>query len=150
MANTVKLAKELIIVYAGQAIAKTSSYTLTVNKAEIDVSSLDSDGWAEYLADNKDWNIDFDGLVTRDTITGSTSYDEMTGTTKTDYDALLAQISTNDEPVAIALVSKESGDTYEKGNALLTNLTKSGSVGAAVTYSASLRGTGTLSQATAS
>lgn len=149
MSNTVKLAKELFIVYNGQAIAKATSYTFNLNKSEIDISSLDSDGWAEKLADQKDWNFDFDGMVTRGIVTG-TSYSEMTGTTHMDFNALLEQIKTNDEPVEVALSSRVSGDTYQSGMALLTSLSESGSVGAAVTYSGTLAGTGTLTTKTSS
>jgi len=147
MSNTVKLSKELFLVYSGQTIAKATSYNFQINKAEIDISALDSDGWAEKLADSKDWSIDFDGLVTRGTVTGA-SYSEMTTTTHIDYGALLEQLKSNDTPVEVALVSKISDDTYQVGNALITSVSESVSVGAAVTYSGTLSGTGALTTCT--
>ncbi len=149
MSNIVKLSKELVVVYDGQAIAKADTYSLEVNKAEIDISSLDSEGWAEKLVDQKDWSISFDGMVTRSTITGTTSYDEMTTTEKIDFDGLLYELKNNDEPVTVALVSKVSGDFYEKGQAFITSLSMSGSNGDKISYSGTLTGTGPLTTETA-
>lgn len=148
MANDVKLSKELLVVYNGQSIAKATSFTFEINKSEIDVSNLDSNSWNQKLVDNKDWSMSFDGLVTRNTITG-TSYSEMTGTTHIDFDNLLQEVKTNDDAVTVALVSRITGDKYETGLGFITALSATGSVGAAMTYSGTISGTGALTQKTA-
>ena len=53
----------LIVSVGGTAIAHTTSATLNLEKAMIDVSSKDSSGNSESLSGQKSASVDFEGLV---------------------------------------------------------------------------------------
>lgn len=129
MANEL-LSKTVAISYGGVAIAKLTGWSLEVNKETVDVTTFDSPGsWKEFLVDLKDWSISFDGIVTR------------TGTG--DYEELLQDMITSDAVVAI-IMSDTGATTDITGNAYLTGMPLTGSLGDKQTFSGTLQGTGPL------
>ena len=132
MSNEIRLSKEFVISYDGDVIAKCIDFTFEINRNTIDLTSLDSGSWREILADQKEWRITFNALVPK------------TGTNN--YDAMLEELKDNDEPVTVSMSKRdpENGDKYEEGDAIITSLTFSASVGDRATYSGTLEGTGPL------
>jgi TP901-1 family phage major tail protein len=125
-----KLSKELFISVGGKLIAGCKDFSLSVNKEVIDVSTLDDAGWRDILAGQKSWSVSFGGVVTR----GESAAD------KAEYDELLQQMAESDVPVDIILNSNVAGDAFKSGQAIITSLEESGSLGSEVTYSGSAEG----------
>ncbi|WP_017732712.1 phage tail tube protein [Nafulsella turpanensis] len=136
MANEV-LSKELFIVVGGKTVARATSYSFDVSQDVIDTTTIHNTGYKEGIAGDLSWNVSCDGLVTRGTVTGESSY----------YD-LLQHMKTNKQPVEVMLESKTAADEYEKGPALITSISKSGGTGEVVTYSVSFQGVGALTTVT--
>ena len=137
MANEVR-SKEFVIQYNSLVIGRATDYSLEVNKEIIDVTTLDSEAWRQILAGNKNWKITFSGLVIRGTPpTGETNYAE-----------LLNDLKTNDDPVTVAIASTVSGDSYEEGQGLITQLSMSGATGDVQKYSGTIEGTSSLTTQT--
>ena len=131
------LAKEISIKYGGKIIAKATSYSLSVNKEVVEISTLDSNGWRKIIGGMKSFSISTDSLVTRGTVSGETSYHD-----------LMSELFNNDIPVAVIVTTGTSGDKYYEGACLITSLEQSGSAGEVITCSISFEGNGTLAQKT--
>lgn len=124
------LSKEFVVKYDDVVIAKCVDFDLEVNKSVIEMTNLDSDSWREIKVDMKEWRISFNALIAR---TGNNRYDQ-----------LLTELKTNDDAVTVSIGGKVEGAWYEEGDAFLTTLRLSGSVGDRATYSGTLEGTGIL------
>ena len=135
MANEIQ-AHEIIVSYNGEAISKATSWSLQVDKQIIDITTLDDVGWANGIGGEKAWSVSVEGLVNRTSVTG-----------KTNYNKLMLALFTNDTPVDIKISSNISGDTFYAGKAIIASLSKSGSKGEIVSYSASFTGCGPLDDA---
>lgn len=127
---SLKLSKEFVVVYGGEVIARCVDFDFEINKTVIDLTTLDSDSWREILADQKEWRITFNALIAKE---GAAN-----------YDAMLSDIKTNDDPVTVAIGGREVGDAIEEGDAILTQLSFNASVGERASYSGTLEGTGAL------
>lgn len=122
------------ITWGGKVIARTTDFSIEINKEIVDITTLQSAGWKEKLADLKDWKISFNALVTR----GADATFQV-------YDAILNDFLTSDAPVTIVIADGGAGGTFSKtGSAILASLSTGVSVGEKVTYSGSLEGTGGL------
>jgi predicted secreted protein len=134
MATAPVLSKEMTLKYGTKIIAKTTDFSLEINKETIDVTTLSSTGWKEKLLDLKSWSISFNSLLTR----GADA-------TFAVFDALLADILTNDTAITVNIDDIGAGQTLNlSGSAFLTALSTSVAVGDKVTYSGTLEGTGAL------
>jgi predicted secreted protein len=122
------LAAEVAIEWNGKVIAAANSYSLEINGEEIDVSTLSGNGWKKILPGTKSWSGSIDGIVKR-------------GTGSAFYDFLEHMVDTDNAAVTIALKLEEvDGDRYLSGSVVLTGLSKSGSNGEVITWSASYSG----------
>lgn len=96
MATTPKLSKEFSLIFDGTAIAKATDFSLTINKENIDITTLDSAGWKEKLVDLKEWAVSFSGLVVRGSKVGLINW--LVGSTYGDTDLVIytdvAQVET--------------------------------------------------------
>ncbi len=134
MSTTPILSKAMTISFAGKVVARASDFSLEINKETVDITTLDSAGWKEKLVDLKEWNISFNGLVTRGADASFSVFDE-----------LLTSILGSDDAVEIIVTdSHASGTITLTGNAFLTSLPIAVTVGDKVTYSGKLDGTGAL------
>lgn len=71
MATDIKLSSEFTIIYGGEVIAYCTDFTLERNKEIIDITKL-GDTWKNKKVDTKDFNVSFNGMITRgDTVTAS-------------------------------------------------------------------------------
>lgn len=135
-AENVVLSKQILVKYNGKIIAKATSFSLQVDKEEIEISHLQSGGWKEAIGGKMSWSVSADAFVTRGTV----------ATGETDYHALLLDLMTNDIPMEIILTSETTGDKYYSGKALITSISQSGSTGEVLTYSVNFSGNGPLEQ----
>jgi hypothetical protein len=131
------LGKEFVIVYDGSAIGLATDFTLSVDKKTVDVTTLASAGWTDYMAMDKNWTVDFNGLVSR------TSGDVSRG-----YGYLMNSMLTVDTSVVGYVKPNFVGNDYWYGNGFLTSLKLTGGVGNKVTFSGSFQGTGSLTKGT--
>lgn len=84
MATDVKLSSEFTIIYGGEVIAYCTDFQLEKNKEIIDITKL-GDTWKNKKVDTKDFNVSFNGMITRgDTITASL-WDSTTAYSSGDY-----------------------------------------------------------------
>ena len=128
--SDIVLANELYIQYDGQTIACTTDFTLQVSKETIDVNC--GTGWTKGLGSLKEWSLDFSAIVKR-------------ADTNLIYSEILTDLIFNEVPVTVALRSNIANDSYYTGQAMLLNLTKSGTIDDVVTYSGTLQGYNQLS-----
>jgi len=143
MANE-KLAKNMYMAWSGKTIARSSSYSLSLTKGTVDVSNLQTEGYAEFLTDTKNWTASVDAYFLYE--------GDVSGSTEVNYFDILEDMLSSDESVEIFIKDKDltTGTKYVYGQALLTSVDFSGDVGGAITFSAQLQGTGTLTVATIS
>lgn len=130
MANEV-LSSEMVLRYNNLTIAKARSFTLEVNKEEIDITVLDDAEWKKIIAGGGSFSLSSDGLVARVSVTGQINFDE-----------LLEQLKADKESVQVVIRNGTEGEKAHKGNVIITGLNQSGSLGDVVTYSATLSGDG--------
>lgn len=125
---------EYVLEWNGTAIAAGTDYSIEINGEEIDISTLDSGEWKEVTSGLKSWTGSLSGMVERGS--GSSFF-------------ALAEHLTGAENAIVTLALKAGtiGDKYFIGEALLTNLSKSGAGAGGqeiITYSASFVGNGKL------
>ena len=110
-----------------QAFSK--SHTLTINAAEMDITSKDSISWKGILPTVKDWSISCDGLVVL----------ESTANADKVLDLLIAGTE-----VQVKFTTNISGDKYWYGQAYVTSVEMSAPMDEPVSYSCTFVGNGTL------
>jgi len=134
MATTGNVLGKDILVYDGtDAISHSSSCSLSLNTAMIDIGDKDSGGWAKKLPDIKDWNISVDGMVAYDATHG---FEEL-------FDKWVAGTA-----ITVKFSTEETGDIYFTGSCYIESITKDAPNGDKVTFSISLTGDGALTKAT--
>ena len=116
-------------------IGRATSASLSVSMETRTTTTKDSAGWDENLEGLKSWSLSGDGLVTY-SISGD--YD-----TPDDLFTLLA----NRTKIKVKFGSATSGEIDYTGDAYLTSYEQEAGVEENVTYSFSLTGTSTLTQA---
>ncbi|WP_416149429.1 phage major tail protein, TP901-1 family [Salipaludibacillus sp. HK11] len=110
------------------AIAGQQGLTINRDKDTFEVTSKDSTGWKEFLAGFKEWSIDNDGIYVRD----HDSHKE------------LKKIFNGDAPVLIKVTNQKLETDMFGGLAILQSYPIEAPYDDAVTYTASLQGTGEL------
>jgi hypothetical protein len=114
------------------------SFDLSMDRKEIEVTNLSSQGYDEFLVGSKGWTASINALRCRTTDT-SRGFDYL-------QDNFL---STTDASLAVSFRTPFTGTSYVTGAAWLTGLKQSnGGLNSTVTYSANLKGTGPLAKST--
>jgi len=126
--STVRLAKEFVVNIAGNNVTRCTDFSFALGKNTVDITSFDSDGFEEYLGDNKNWNIGFGSMVETGAAVGS-------------FNALF-DLWLGDDAVVVK-IGKLSSDHFE-GSGILTDLSVDGTVGDKVSYSGTIQGTGKI------
>lgn len=121
----------ILLYCGGTALAYSTSHTLNVNMATIDVTSKDSAGWTDILPGLRDWSVDVEGFVALDSTTN--------------YDYLYGLFSGRTQ-VMLKLSTNVSSDDYWHGYAYLTSLSMAAPVEDKITFSASFSGDGVLTK----
>lgn len=110
------------------AVAGQQGLTINRDKDTIEVTTKDSKGWKENIVGFKEWSIDNDGVYVR----------------SHDSHAKLKEMFEGDEPVLIKVTNQKAKTDMFGGMALLTSYPIEAPYDDAVTYTASLTGTGAL------
>ena len=110
------------------AIAGQQGLTINRDKDTFEVTSKDSDGWKEFMGAFKEWSIDNDGIYVRDS----------------DSHKLLKELFESDEPFLIKVTNQKTETDLFGGMAILQSYPVEAPYDDAVTYTASLQGTGAL------
>ena len=132
MATTGVFNGTLMGVYVdGVEVAVATSFDLTVNAAEIDISSKDSAGWKDILAGQMDWSVSVDGLFSLSATEGM----------KEQFDELISRASVN-----LKMSTNVSGDYYFHGTAYCTSISMNAPKEDKPTWSATFVGSGALTK----
>ncbi len=146
MANE-KLSKELILkVYnvaaaAYVTVARTTAYTMEVNKETVEVTSFDSSGWRDFLVDLKDFAMSAEGIILRTTTAGFRNYEQLLTDLIGSDSTIIMQLI---DPAVYTSATDGTSFAHEVGAVFLTSLPISGSLGDKQTYSMTAQGTGAL------
>jgi TP901-1 family phage major tail protein len=111
------------------AIAGQQGLTINRDKDTIEVTAKDSHGgWKQFLGGLKEWSIDNDGVYVR----------------SDDSHKLLKAAFNGDDPILIKVTNQKTQKDMFGGLAILTSYPIEAPYDDAVTYTASLQGTGEL------
>jgi hypothetical protein len=137
--GTPMIGNEFALIYDGSVCGMATDYSLIVNKKIIDTTTLSSGTWGDSKVGQKDWSVDFTGLVSR------TSGDSSRG-----YQYIMTQFITYDTSIAVAICpSGVSGNFYLIGSGFTDSIKMQGGVGnKPVTFSGKVTGTGALNAST--
>jgi predicted secreted protein len=141
----VRLAKEFVIKVNDMVIARCTDFSLSLGKNTVDITSFDSEGFEEYIADTKNWNISFGSMVTREHGAGTsvgTGYGSGVFLNLFDHWAS----ASSDYPVVVGIGDSGTAQEFFSGYGILTELSVDGSVGDKITYSGTIQGSGKLSR----
>ncbi len=151
--NIVRLAREFVVKVGGMVVARCTDFNLSLGKNTIDITSFDTGGFEEFLADRKNWSISFGSMVTRNY--GGGSAHGATGLGSGVFNNLfdLWLSPSGDYPVTVGLgdpstASSASGN-YFTGGGILTELNIDGAVGDKMTLSGTIQGAGPIKRAKA-
>lgn len=145
--NIVRLAREFVVKIHGMVLARCTDFSATFGKNTIDITSFDTEGFEDFVADRKNWSISFGSMVTRDYGVGSAhaATGLGSGTFNELFDLWLS--ATGDYPVTVCLGDDSSeaptGHWFE-GGGIITELSIDGSVGESMTYSGTIQGAGEI------
>lgn len=116
-------------------VGRATSASLSVSMETRDITTKDSAGWQENLEGLKNWSLSGDGLVTYSISGEYETPDE------------LFTILSNRTAIDVKFGSMTTGEIDYSGKAFLVSYEQEAGVEENVTYSFSITGTGTLTQA---
>ncbi len=128
--------KSMSVVIDGSTLGCASDFSLQITKDMIEVACLDSTGAKQQVPDLYGWNVTFSGMVLRTSTVG----------TDINYDALANKIISSDASVGVYILPDVSANKYLIGGGYLSSLSMDGGVGAPVTFSGEIVGSGPLTQ----
>ena len=117
-----------------QTIGMATDFDFEANKETIDITTLDDDGWKQFMVDLKEFKVSFSGLFTRGSESGKISYND-----------LLNSLVGYDTKVIVGIKPKTGNDQYFIGEGYLISCKNSGGTGDKITYSGEIQGAGPLS-----
>ncbi len=129
--GTVRLAKEFAIEIDDKTLLRCTDFSFSLGKNTVDITSFDSDGFEEYLADNKNWSITFGSMVQDGAADGSFNWL---------FDHWVH--GDQDFPVKVK-IGNLTGEHFE-GEGILTDLSMDGSVGDKISSSGTIQGSGEI------
>ena len=125
--------KDLMLFIGAVAVGHATTCDLNISTNMIDITSKDSNGWKEILADLKEFSISCDAFTAWDAAYGA-------------KDILTAKLAGT--KLTVKLTTDETGDEELTGDVYIDNFQLTGSNGDASTYNFSGAGTGALVQST--
>jgi hypothetical protein len=118
----------------GSTLACATDFSLSITKDNIEIACLGSSGAKESIPDMYGWSVSGSGMVMRSMDTGDVGMFDLANT-----------ILTSDASVLVEIVPDISTMQYYSGAGYFTSLSMDGGVGAPVTYSFEITGSGVLS-----
>jgi len=112
-----------------------TDFSLSVSKDMIEIACLDASGAKQQTPDMYSWSVSGSGLVMRTIGATAGSYGLFN---------MATNLLTTDASVAIQILPDVSGNQYFHGAGYFSALSMEGGVGAAVTYSFEITGSGPL------
>ncbi|MFZ2905326.1 MAG: phage tail tube protein [Cyclobacteriaceae bacterium] len=115
------------------AIEDLENCELNIDAETIDVTTMESNGWSEFLHGVKNWTMTGSGIV---------DFGATEGVDEIADDIIAGAIG------SVEFTTTQTGDTKFSGSALYTNLKIGAEVEGKCTFSFSLQGTGVLTKGT--
>jgi len=126
-------ATDLKLYFGGTLLAECKQAALTVNMDEMAATTKDSAGWYEFLPGMRSWEVTADAWYRNDQATYEAH----------DFCSLIAARTS----VAVTFRTSTSGDVYYTGTAYPTNWSINAGTEENTSYNISLKGTGSITQA---
>ncbi len=126
--------KLMSVVIDASTVSCATDFSLSISKDMIEIACLDSSGAKESVPDLYSWSASGSGMVFR--TVGQSGYGLF---------EMADKLLTTDSSVAVSIVPDVSANKYFSGVGYFTSLSMEGGVGAAVTYSFEITGSGPLS-----
>ena len=139
MSATPLFSKLMKVQIDSSTVACATDFSLSVSRDMIEIACLDSSGAKESVPDMYGWSVSGSGMVFRTVGATSGSYSL--------FD-MAENLLTSDASVAIAIVPDVSANKYFSGVGYFSSLGMEGGVGAPVSYSFEITGSGPLSVST--
>lgn len=131
--------KLMNVVIDGSTVACATDFSLTVSKDMIEIACLDSTGAKESVPDMYGWSVSGSGMVFRTVGATAGSYGLFN---------MATNLTTTDASVLVQFLPDVSANQYFSGAGYFTSLSMEGGVGAPVSYSFEITGSGPLTIAT--
>jgi predicted secreted protein len=131
--------KLMNVVIDASTVACATDFSLSMSKDMIEIACLDSAGAKESVPDMYNWSASGSGMVFRTVGATSGSYGLFN---------MANSLLNSDASVAVSIVPDVSANQYFSGAGYFSSLSMEGGVGAAVTYSFEITGSGPLTIAT--
>lgn len=128
--------KLMNVVIDASTVACATDFSLSMSKDMIEIACLSSTGAKENVPDMYGWTVSGSGLVFRTVGQTAGSYGMFN---------MANSLLNTDASVLVALVPNVSTNQYYEGVGYFSSLSMEGGVGAAVTYSFEITGSGALS-----
>lgn len=131
--------KLMSITIDSSTVACATDFSLSISKDMIEIACLDSEGAKENVPDMYSWSVSGSGMVfkTVGATAGSYSLFDMA-----------ENLLTTDTAVEVAIVPDVSLNQFFTGSGYFTSLSMEGGVGAPVSYSFEITGSGALDVST--
>jgi hypothetical protein len=120
-------------------LACATDFSLSISKDLLEIACLDSSGAKESVPDLYGWNVSGSGLVFRTVGAAAGKYG---------FFNMAQNLLNSDASVGVSIVPDVSANQYFRGVGYFSSLGMEGGVGAPVTYSFEITGSGPLTIAT--
>lgn len=114
----------------GKRLAGAKEANLSIKKNSIDISSFDSNGWEEFTSGMSGYDVSVSGIVVSD---------------KEAYDLLKGDVMNKTNGLYITMIDEATNEVFE-GKVLVEDFGKDAAFEDARQYSATLKGTGELTE----
>lgn len=132
MATTGKVKGNAMLIYKdGVAIACTTQASFSYTNEQIEVTCKDNDGAKQYILGGSDWSFTVGGIFQFDNV----GIDD------------LSDMAFDKETATIRFGTAVVGDFYFQGECVITALNVEANLNVATTYTATLKGTGSITKA---
>lgn len=131
MPTTGKVKGNAMLIYKdGVAIACSTSASLSYTNEQIEVTCKDNDGAKQYVLGGSDWEFSVGGIFQFDNV----GIDD------------LSDMALDKETATIRFGTDVVGDFFFEGQCIITSLSVQADVNTSATYTATLKGTSTLTK----
>lgn len=127
--------KLMTVTIDSSTVACITDFSLSISKDMIEIACLDAEGAKESVPDMYSWSVSGSGMVMR-----------TVGLTSGQYSSfdMASKLLTTDASVLVSILPDVSLNKYFRGAGYFTSLGMDGGVGAPVSYSFEIQGSGPL------
>ncbi|MCJ7449658.1 MAG: phage tail protein, partial [Bacteroidales bacterium] len=120
---------DLLLYVGGVAISHSTSCSITLNAGTVNVTSKDSDKWADFLPGAREWSVEASGMVALDATYGLDEF----------YTLMNSQAS-----ATVKFATSNSDDRFFSGTGYITSVSADAPDESPSTFTVSFAGTGKL------